>query len=116
MNKQLADELKELYEAEDASTLALEVMSNENRQEQLALLDLIEYVLEQEFPQYSLDTTQDLVDTEENVLVRVFWFSRGMSDHFLCVNGNGILAAYNEDIPAKMLGTSIKLITKTLQD
>lgn len=116
MRKQEADEIKKLYEEEEAHLLASEVMPQEKLQEQIALLDLLEYVLEEEFPQYSLDTRQDLVDIEEEVLVRVLWFSRGMSDHFLCVSGNGAVVAFNEDLPAKMLRASIKTITKTLQN
>ena len=116
MNKKEADEMKAGYNREHAYELALEFISREELEHQLATLDLVDCILEEEFPEYSLDTKHDLIDQEQSVLVRVLWFSKGMHDYFLCIDGEGSVVGYDADIPAKLLGGSIKSISNALSE
>jgi len=116
MNKKDADEVKAEYNKEHAYELALEFLSRDELEYQLSLLDLVEAVLEEAFPEYSLDTKHDLIDAEENLIVRVLWFSKGMKDYFLCINGEGAVVGYDTDIPSRLLGGSIKSISKALSE
>jgi len=116
MNKKDADEVKAEYNKEHAYELALEFLSREELEYQLATLDLVECVLEEEFPEYSLDTKHDLIDHEENVMVRVLWFSKGLKDYFLCVNGEAAIVGYDGDIPPDLLGGAIKSISNAVSE
>jgi len=116
MKKEEADQIKKEYGDNQSYAVALDFMSQEKLDEQLAILDLLDWVVAQELPEYALDTTHDLIDTDESIIVRSFWFSKGMNDYYLCINGKGEVVGYDPEIPSRLLGATIKLVNATLSD
>ena len=116
MKKADADDLKKKYDPIGACQLALEYMSPQELHKQLNFLDVLEVALEHEFSSYALDGCHDLVDEEERCIVRICWFSKGMSDYFIGVSGQGAVVAYDGDIPSFLLGGCIKLINTVHQE
>ena len=103
MRKDEADVLKKEFDAENASHNALDFMSSADLSEAESLLEFYERYLQVVVTDYSLDEAYDLLDTENGVLVRTFWFSRGMEDTFICLTPKGSIRAMDPDVPMGLL-------------
>ena len=103
MRKQEADAIKEEFIGDVDHADALELMSEEELEDSLAILNLIENWLGASIHDYSLDVSHDLLDTEEERLIRTIWFSKGLEDSFVSVSPSGTIAALDADIPMLLL-------------
>ena len=111
MKKEDADTLKKYVDDVDGSEGdALAYMSEEDLNNDLSCLDILEEWLGDGISDYSLDTTHDLLDEDNKQMIRVFWFSKGMTDTFICLNGRGEFTAWDEDISYRLLGEVCLLI------
>ena len=103
MRKQEADAIKEEFIGDLDHKDALRLMSEEELEDSLSILNLIEHWLGASINDYSLDVSHDLLDTEEERLIRTFWFSKGLEDSFVSVSPSGTIAALDADIPMLLL-------------
>tara|TARA_Y100000004_G_scaffold159027_1_gene185667 strand:- start:29 stop:406 length:378 start_codon:yes stop_codon:yes gene_type:complete len=103
MRKQEADAIKEEFIGDLDHKDALELMSEEELEDSLSILNLIEHWLGASINDYSLDVSHDLLDTEEERLVRTIWFSKGLEDSFVSITPSGTIAALDADIPMLLL-------------
>ena len=69
MRKQEADAIKEEFIGDLDHKDALELMSEEELEDSLSILNLIEHWLGASINDYSLDVSHDLLDTEEERIV-----------------------------------------------
>lgn len=112
MRKEDADAIKVEFDSEPDWDDALQVMSQEALDIYLENLDFIEGVLGREVCDYSLDTTHDLLDDAVGTIIRSFWWSKGMEDHFCCIDGNGHLRWQDDAFPLSLLAK----VSTTLND
>lgn len=107
MRKEEADLIKaEFYqeEAEDElKVTCLGFMSEEDMQGALAHLDCFGIWLENCISDFSLDCSHTLVDTEDEDLVRTYWFSKGMQDTFICLNPTFQIRGFDPEIPLQLI-------------
>ena len=103
MNKQVADELKQKLAADHEYEDAFELLGEEQTVLALARLDAATAVLESDISSWCLDHEHDLLDTEEKTLCRVYWFSKGMEDTFVCINPRFQIKGFDSDIPLLLL-------------
>ena len=66
-------------------------------------LDGVQAALEQQISDYALDLVHDLLDDETPQIVRTFWFSKGMADYYLCVDGRGLIRMVDDEMPEQLL-------------
>ena len=114
MRKQEADEIKEeiLGCVEEAD--ALEVMSREELEDSISVLNLETWlVLHQRLP---LDESHDLLDTEEERLIRTLWFSKGLEDTFISLTPSATIAAFDPDIPMLLLAQVAQSIHDLMEE
>ena len=80
MKKEEADTLKQFVDEEDGfGKNPLSVMSEEDYKSDLECLEILKDWLSEGIHNYSLDTTQELIDDENKKMIGVFWFSRGLT-------------------------------------
>ena len=102
MDKKTADELK--CWADKANYLeALPYMSAENILSDVASLDRFQSKMEQLISDFAMDHVQDLLDDEHLCIIRTYWFSKGVSDHFICLNPAGQILAISPGLPNDLL-------------
>lgn len=99
MNKHNADILKTKYGIEHWYEDALKLLTPGQLDDALALLGAIEDALETSISDYALDLTHDLLDDETPQIVRTFWFSKGLRDFYLCIDGTGLIRAIEDKMP-----------------
>ena len=116
MRKQEADAIKEEFIEEIDYTFALELMSEEELEDSLSILDLIESWLGASIHDYSLDVSHDLLDTEEERVVRTIWFSKGLEDSFVSITPSGTIAALDPDIPMLLLAQVAQSIHDLMEE
>ena len=107
MEKAFADELKQEFsssEIEAANQIgALELMSQEELDDSLVVLDCFAEWLEATISDYALDCTHTLINEEDEEMVRSYWFSRGMEDTFVVLNPSFQIKGFDSDIPLPLL-------------
>lgn len=99
MNKRNADALKTKYGIEHQYEDALKLLTPRQLDDALTLLGAIQDVLETCISDYALDLTHDLLDDETPQIVRTFWFSKGLRDFYLCIDGTGLIRAIEDKMP-----------------
>ena len=105
MKKEEADPIKKWVEDDkDTNADPLDYMSQQDLENDLECLELIKEWLSEGITNYSLDTTHDLIDEDQEQMIRVFWFSRGLTDTFVCLDSGGNLTAFDPDISYELLG------------
>ena len=110
MRKDIADEIKTECDTRGDYSKCLNHMSQESLDTYLDNLDFIESIFDKEVTDYAIDFTHDVLDELTNGLVRVFWFSRGMEDFYLCIDGRGIIRSYGDDFPNQLLLRLVALV------
>ena len=106
MDKKTADELK--CWADKANYLeALPYMSAENILSDVACLDRFQSKMEQLISDFAMDHVQDLLDDEHLCIIRTYWFSKGVSDHFICLNPAGQIMATSPDFPHRLMAMAM---------
>ena len=107
MEKALADELKAEFISSDIEAAnqsnALDLMSAEELEGELELLNCVETWLEVFIADYALDCSHTLIDEDEKEMVRAYWFSKGMEDTFVCINPRFQIKGFDADIPLLLL-------------
>ena len=103
MRKDIADEIKTECDNRGDYSQCLKHMSQESLDTYLDNLGFIESIFNSEISHYAIDFTNDLIDESSNGLVRVFWFSRGMDDFYLCITGDGFIKTHEENFPQNLL-------------
>ena len=92
MRKQEADAIKEEFIGDVDHADALELMSEEELEDSLAILNLIENWLGASIHDYSLDVSHDLLEQKRKADQNI-WFSKGLEDSFVSVSPSGTIAA-----------------------
>jgi len=99
MKKNNADALKTKYAIEHQYEDALKLITPGQLDDALTLLGAIQDALETSISDYALDLTHDLLDDETPQIVRTFWFSKGLRDFCLCIDGTGLIRAIEDKMP-----------------
>jgi hypothetical protein len=102
MRKESADTLKTKFAIKHQYEDALNLLTSEQIQDALKLLDSIQDALEISISDYALDLTHDLLDDETPQIVRTFWFSKGLKDYYLCIDGTGLIRAIEGKMPDQL--------------
>jgi len=95
----IADALNREYGIEHQYQDALKILSQQQVGDALTLLQSIQDALEASIRDYALDLTHDLLDDETPQIVRTFWFSKGINDYYLCIDGTGLIRAIEGKMP-----------------
>ena len=107
MEKALADELKAEFISSDIEAAnqsnALDLMSEEELEDELEILNCFETWLEVFISDFALDCSHTLIDEDEKEMVRAYWFSKGMEDTFVCINPRFQIKGFDSDIPLLLL-------------
>ncbi len=59
---------------------------------------------------YSLDLVHDLLDDETPQIVRTYWFSRGMRDYYLCLDGTGLVRMLDQEMPTRLFNQIFEVL------
>jgi len=102
MNKRTADILKTKFKIEHEYQDALKLLTPGQLNDALKLLGAIQDALEISISDYALDLTHDLLDDETPQIVRTFWFSKGLNDYYLCIDGTGLIRAIEVKMPDQL--------------
>ena len=78
--------------------------------ENLKSLDALQAMLENCISCYAIEEEETLFDEEENELVRVLWFERGMDKHSVVISPDGFIKATDEETPVDLLMSVCNLI------
>ena len=116
MRKQEADAIKEEFLEDVDHADALELMSQEELEDSLSILNLIENWLGASIHDYSLDVSHDLLDLEEERIVRTIWFSKGLEDSFISVTPSATIAALDPEIPMLLLAQVAQSIHDLMEE
>jgi hypothetical protein len=110
MNKKNADKVKSKFSIKHQYQEALEYLTPEQVDSALSVLNVIQEALEQEISDFAIDLTHDLLDDETPQIVRTFWFSKGMKDYYLCIDGTGMIRAIEQVIPNHLLDKILRVL------
>ena len=116
MRKQEADAIKEEFLGDVDHADALELMSEEELEDSLSILNLIENWLGASINDYSLDVSHDLLDLEEKRIVRIIWFSKGLEDSFISVTPSATIAMLDPEIPMLLLAQVAQSIHDLMEE
>ena len=103
MKKQNADIVKTKFSIEHQYEDALVYLTLEELITTLNCLDGVQATLEHQISDYALDLVHDLLDDETPQIVRTFWFSKGMTDYYLCVDGRGLIRLVDDEMPEQLI-------------
>jgi hypothetical protein len=67
------------------------------------MLDALQAILEEEITNFSLESTEDLNDEENDWVSRALWFSRGDKEFFVVLTPYGVIRASHKKIPRELL-------------
>tara|TARA_R100000030_G_scaffold52662_2_gene39617 strand:+ start:807 stop:1109 length:303 start_codon:yes stop_codon:yes gene_type:complete len=93
-------------------------MTDQQEKDQTLILDLLERIIENEVSDWAIDKTETLWDDDEDELLRVFHFSKGLTEDFIVIDAEGRLSAVSGDCDLVLLTTisniliDIQIITK----
>ena len=99
MKKISADKIRRKFNLSHHYEAAYDLLGEAELSKFLNLLSDIESTLENSISDYALHLTHDLLDDETPQIVRVYWFSKGMMDYYLCVDGTGLIRALDQQMP-----------------
>jgi len=81
-------------------------MKEENgtrHEQQVRRLDLLQRNFETDIANYELETTEDIYDEDQDVIVRDLVFTRGMGRHEILVNPYGQIRSCDSDAPPDLI-------------
>ena len=93
-------------------------MTDQQEKDQTLILDLLERIIENEVSDWAIDKTETLWDDDEDELLRVFHFSKGLTEDFIVIDAEGRLSAVSGECDLVLLTTisniliDIQIITK----
>jgi hypothetical protein len=110
MNKTDAKQVQSKYSEPHQYQETLRFFSKEQLQKFLKVLDTFEVLLNSNIADYSLDLVHDLLDDETPQIVRTFWFSRGMRDYYLCIDGKGLVRMLDPEMPTRLFNQVFEVL------
>lgn len=110
MNQSDAKEVQDKFTKPHQYEEALQLFSKEQLQTFLSALDAFETLLSSSITDYSLDLVHDLLDDETPQIVRTYWFSRGMRDYYLCIDGTGMVRMLDPEMPTRLFNQIIEVL------
>jgi hypothetical protein len=102
MKKTNADQVRSQFIPHQNYQDALRHLSPDQLRDSLHHLNTLQAALEQNISDYALDLTHDLLDDETPQIVRTFWFSKGIREYYLCVDGTGLIRAVEDKMPNRL--------------
>jgi len=99
MKKTNADRIRQKFTPHQNYQDALCHLSPDQLRDSLQHLNTLQAALERSISDYALDLTHDLLDDETPQIVRTFWFSKGIRDYYLCIDGTGLIRAIENTMP-----------------
>ena len=102
MNKKNADRIKTKFSSEHQYQEALKILTQQQLNDALTLLQSLQDALETSISDYALELTHDLLDEETPQIVRTFWFSKGLQDYYICIDGTGLIRALEDAMPDRL--------------
>ena len=102
MNKKNADKVKSKFSIGHQYQEALGHLTAEQLDNALSVLDAIQEALEEGISDFAIDLVHDLLDDETPQIVRTFWFSKGLNDYYLCIDGTGLIRAVEGAMPDRL--------------
>ena len=102
MNKKNADKVKSKFSIEHQYQEALEHLTPDQLDNALSVLNAIQKALEEGISDFAIDLTHDLLDDETPQIVRTFWFSKGLNDYYLCIDGTELIRAVEDKMPNRL--------------
>ena len=116
MEKAEADAIKDEIAQDHKYDLTLEHISEEELEEQLTCYQWVSNIFKYEITDFCLDMHHDLWCEDTEQLIRVFWFSQGMTDSFIALNINGQIVAQDPDIPMRLLKQVAETLERILEE
>ena len=77
-------------------------------------LDIIEKAIDKFIFDYGIEKSEDIIDTDLRLIVRMFVLSKGMTEQFIMIDSDGQIVLYNEDIPSELLGGIGNIINRII--
>ena len=77
-------------------------------------LDIIERAIDKFIFDYGIEKSEDIIDTDLRLIVRMFVLSKGMTEQFIMIDSDGQIVLYNEDIPSELLGGIGNIINRII--
>ena len=107
MRKEDADKFKAEEDAIESDATGkgkpLDHFKRDDLEQAVHRLNRITEVLEDEISDYALDKTTDYLDADEPVMVRSFWWSKGMSDHLVVLDSDFQFRGHSDEVPEALL-------------
>ena len=110
MNKTDATRVQNQFTKPHQYQDALQFFSKEQLQTFLNLLGTFQDLLSSNIADYSLDLVHDLLDDETPQIIRTFWFSRGIRDYYLCIDGTGLVRMVDPEMPSRLFNQIFKVL------
>ena len=102
MDPQTAAEIQERY-SETNYLDALSLMKAGQILKDLAVLEGFQEAFEASIADFALDHHTDLLDDEHRCIVRTYWFSQGIQEHFVILNPIGEILGNSKEIPTDLI-------------
>ena len=102
MDQQTAADIKERY-SETNYLDALSLMQAGQILKDLVVLEAFQAAMEASIADFALDHHTDLLDDENRCIVRTYWFSRGIQEHFVVLNPKGEILGNSKEIPIDLI-------------
>ena len=110
MNKKNADKVKTKFSIEHQYQEALENLTPRQLKSSLSVLNAIQKTLEEGISDFAIDLVHDLLDDETPQIVRTFWFSKGLNDYYLCIDGTGLIRAVEGAMPNRLFDQILRVL------
>lgn len=102
MDQATAADIQERYS--DANYLeALPLMQAGQILRDLATLEAFQAAMESSIADFALDRHTDLLDDEHRCIVRTYWFSQAIQNHFVVLNPTGQILLTSPSIPDDLI-------------
>ena len=102
MNQETASEIQERYSHTNYLE-ALPLMQAGQILRDLATLEAFQAAMEASIADFALDHHSDLLDDEHRCIVRTYWFSQGIQNHFVVLNPTGQILLTSPSIPDDLI-------------
>ena len=116
-NKKLKSEVKGFFKSDKFLTLdPKDFMSEGEIDFEKQNLNILQEYIENEISEYAVDFKEDLLDEEEQGLVRVLVLSRGMQEVFVCFDAKGQMRDYSKKISRDLISRICNSMNHTVRE
>ena len=102
MDYQLKKVIDGFFESAD-SVDPLDYKDQSELKRETKRLDIIERAIDKFIFDYGIEKSEDIIDTEDRLIIRMFVLSKGLTEHLIMINSNGEIVVCNDDIPSDLL-------------